>query len=203
MDRAVLDAYGWSDIPADCEFLLDYEIDEEEWGDKKKPWRYRWPDEVRDEVLARLLELNAERAKEEASSGVRGGKERDKKTAAKSTLRLPRRRTSSHDDTRDDSPPKSLGLSFKCQELQRLQYKRRKEASVTEFPVSAWGNADRYYAVESLRAVDRDGEHAGVVGRKLSIKCRQESVKRSSEHTNNGTRSCATTCAPRLVCVLR
>jgi hypothetical protein len=27
----VLDAYGWSDIPTDCEFLLDYEIDEEEW----------------------------------------------------------------------------------------------------------------------------------------------------------------------------
>ena len=32
---------------------------------------------------------------------------------------------------------------------------------MTEFPVSAWGNADRYYAAESLRAVDRDGEHAG------------------------------------------
>ena len=60
MDRAVLDAYGWSDIPTDCEFLLDYQIDEETWGRKKKPWRYRWPDEVRDEVLARLLALNAE-----------------------------------------------------------------------------------------------------------------------------------------------
>jgi hypothetical protein len=71
MDRAVLDAYGWSDIPTDCEFLLDYEIDEEEWGNKKKPYRYRWPDEVRDEVLARLLELNAERAKEEAKYGKR------------------------------------------------------------------------------------------------------------------------------------
>ena len=74
MDRAVLDAYGWSDIPTDCEFLLDYEIDEEEWGDKKKPYRYRWPDEVRDEVLARLLELNAERAKEEARSGAAAAK---------------------------------------------------------------------------------------------------------------------------------
>jgi hypothetical protein len=70
MDRAVLDAYGWSDIKTDCEFLLDYEIDEEEWGDRKKPWRYRWPDEVRDEVLARLLELNAQRAAEEARSGA-------------------------------------------------------------------------------------------------------------------------------------
>ena len=72
MDRAVLDAYGWTDIPTDCEFLLDYEIDEEEWGNRKKPYRYRWPDDVRDEVLARLLELNAERAAEEARSVLRG-----------------------------------------------------------------------------------------------------------------------------------
>ena len=36
MDRAVLDAYGWDDISTDCEFLLDYEIDEESWGTKKK-----------------------------------------------------------------------------------------------------------------------------------------------------------------------
>ena len=47
MDRAVLDAYGWTDIPTDCEFLLDYEIDEEDWGTRKKPYRYRWPNEVR------------------------------------------------------------------------------------------------------------------------------------------------------------
>ena len=70
MDRAVLDAYGWNDISTDCEFLLDYEIDEETWGRKKKPYRYRWPDDVRDEVLARLLELNAERAAEEARAGI-------------------------------------------------------------------------------------------------------------------------------------
>ncbi len=62
MDRAVLDAYGWTDLPTDCDFLLDYEIDEAAWGRKKKPFRYRWPDEVRDEVLARLLALNADRA---------------------------------------------------------------------------------------------------------------------------------------------
>jgi hypothetical protein len=73
MDRAVLNAYGWKDIKTDCEFLLDYEVDEEDWGDKKKPWRYRWPEEVRDEVLARLLELNAERAREEARAGSGGG----------------------------------------------------------------------------------------------------------------------------------
>ena len=70
MDRAVLDDYGWTDIPTDCEFLLDYEIDEATWGQKKKPYRYRWPDAVRDEVLARLLALNAERAAEEARAGA-------------------------------------------------------------------------------------------------------------------------------------
>ena len=69
MDRAVLDAYGWTDIPTDCDFLLDYEIDEATWGRKKKPYRYRWPDGIRDEVLARLLALNARRAAEEARSG--------------------------------------------------------------------------------------------------------------------------------------
>ena len=47
MDRAVLDAYGWTDIPTDCDFLLDYEVDEATWGRKKKPYRYRWPDAVR------------------------------------------------------------------------------------------------------------------------------------------------------------
>lgn len=72
MDRAVLDAYGWTDIPTDCDFFLDYEIDEETWGDKKKPYRYRWPDHVRDEVLARLLDLNQKRHEEEVAAGQHG-----------------------------------------------------------------------------------------------------------------------------------
>jgi len=71
MDHAVLDAYGWTDIPTTCEFLLDYEDEEEGSSRRKKPWRYRWPDDVRDEVLARLLALNAERAAEEARAGAR------------------------------------------------------------------------------------------------------------------------------------
>jgi hypothetical protein len=86
MDRAVLEAYGWRHIPTACEFVLDYEIDEEEWGDKKKPLRYRWPDEVRDEVLARLLELNAVRAREQARAGApakKGGKKASAKRAPK------------------------------------------------------------------------------------------------------------------------
>lgn len=94
MDRAVLDAYGWTDLRPSCEFLLDYEEAEEEAEEepgrprrKKKPWRYRWPDAIRDEVLARLLALNAERAqkeKEEAARaallGERASKPRNKRT---------------------------------------------------------------------------------------------------------------------------
>ena len=36
----------------------------------KLPWRYRWPDEVRDDVLSRLLALNAERYAEEVAEGL-------------------------------------------------------------------------------------------------------------------------------------
>jgi hypothetical protein len=67
MDRAVLDAYGWTNIQPTCEFILDYQDEEDEPGKvskRKKPWRYRWPDEIRDEVLGRMLALNAERAGE-------------------------------------------------------------------------------------------------------------------------------------------
>ena len=99
MDQAVLDAYGWTDIPTNCEFLLDYEIDEETWGRKKKPYRYRWPDAVRDEVLARLLELNAQRAAEEARTDLAGSQE----TSPVRTSRAP-----SEETTR--SPTLELGL---------------------------------------------------------------------------------------------
>lgn len=71
MDRAVLDVYGWSDISRDCEFLLDYEDDDDDdLSRRKKPWRYRWPDDVHDEILARLIELNGERAAAEQRSGA-------------------------------------------------------------------------------------------------------------------------------------
>jgi hypothetical protein len=102
MDRAVLDAYRWTDIPTDCGFALDYlDLEDEDdlppdardrieagdlffpdaasavrfnaavaTGRRRLPWRYRWPDEVRDEVLARLLALNAQRAEQERLSGA-------------------------------------------------------------------------------------------------------------------------------------
>jgi len=116
MDRAVLEAYGWHDLAetATCEFLLDYEDDEDEelsvvsgpssvakTSRRKKPWRYRWPDEFRDEVLARLLALNKERAEQERLAGkaaeaaegkesgrkrLTGGRKSSKKNAAQSDL---------------------------------------------------------------------------------------------------------------------
>ena len=72
LDRVVLDAYGWTDVPTGCQYLLDYPIDDEEWSPRKKrPYRYRWPDHVRDEVLARLMEMNAQRADEERRDATR------------------------------------------------------------------------------------------------------------------------------------
>ena len=93
MDWAVLDAYGWTDLKPTCEFLLDYEDEEDQelatsnqelaTRRRRKPWRYRWPDDIRDEVLARLLELNrqrrgraTERSRRESRSG-QGQKEID------------------------------------------------------------------------------------------------------------------------------
>lgn len=68
MDRAVLDAYGWTDIRPRCEFIPEFDDEDEEDENgrpRRKKHRYRWPDEIRDEVLARLLELNRQRALEE------------------------------------------------------------------------------------------------------------------------------------------
>ena len=51
-------------------------------GRRKLPWRYRWPDAVRDDVLARLLALNAERYEEELAMGLHS---KGAKQAAKAT----------------------------------------------------------------------------------------------------------------------
>ncbi|AFY45236.1 DNA methyltransferase [Nostoc sp. PCC 7107] len=90
MDKAVLDAYGWSDIPTDCDFILDYEEEEDTENSsgrqKKKPWRYRWREEIHDEVLARLLDLNQKRAEAEilGGKGAEKGKGKGRKTTKES-----------------------------------------------------------------------------------------------------------------------
>jgi hypothetical protein len=90
MDRAVLDAYGWTDLQPSCVFLLDYEEEEEDEDAgvrrRRKPYRLRWPDDFRDAVLARLLELNRRRAglaapPEPAAPAQKGGKGRKGKKA--------------------------------------------------------------------------------------------------------------------------
>ncbi len=75
MDSAVLDAYGWQDVQPVPEFLLDYDDDADEPSNKrKKPYRLRWPDAQRDEVLARLLALNGERYQAELRAGKHSGR---------------------------------------------------------------------------------------------------------------------------------
>jgi hypothetical protein len=94
-DQAVLNAYGWTDIATDCGFILDYEEEEEESEEiskrqNKKPWRYRWPEEIHDEVLARLVNLNLKRHQEEILGGkaAEGKAKGNKKTASKSRKKV-------------------------------------------------------------------------------------------------------------------
>jgi hypothetical protein len=57
------------------------------------PWRYRWPDPVREGVLARLLALNAERYAEEVALGLhsKGAKQAAKASKAGGTAGAKRR----------------------------------------------------------------------------------------------------------------
>jgi hypothetical protein len=67
MDRAVLTAYGWNDLAAAAapEFI-EQEADE---GRIPKT-RLDWPAPFKDTLLARLLDLNAQRAAQERALGV-------------------------------------------------------------------------------------------------------------------------------------
>jgi hypothetical protein len=67
MDAAVLRAYGWDDLVdrASPEFI-EQDADE----GKTPKTRLDWPAEFKDEVLARLLALNAERAAVEKAAGM-------------------------------------------------------------------------------------------------------------------------------------
>ena len=67
MDRAVLAAYGWHGLAARAE--PDF-LDETSEADHTYQNRYFWPSVFRDEVLARLLDLNARRYAEEVRAGL-------------------------------------------------------------------------------------------------------------------------------------
>ena len=94
MDQAVLTAYGWHDIDTTCEFILDYEDEEDTTTpdnhkrSRKKPYRYRWPQATHDEVLARLLDLNQKRYDQEIIGGAgKGGKKKREEGKKKTTTR--------------------------------------------------------------------------------------------------------------------
>jgi hypothetical protein len=70
MDRAVLEAYGWHDLAAHAEPVFLDDVNEE---DHAYQGRLFWPSDFRDEVLARLLALNAERHAEEVRLGIAPG----------------------------------------------------------------------------------------------------------------------------------
>jgi hypothetical protein len=74
MDAAVLRAYGWDDLAerAQPEFI-EQDADE----GKQAKTRLDWPSEFKDEVLARLLALNAERAEAELAAGLTASDEDD------------------------------------------------------------------------------------------------------------------------------
>lgn len=83
MDREVLDAYGWIDIQPIPQFEREWEDDE-----SAAPPRYRWPEEARDLVLARLLALNEERSREEARQGLVAGKRKHQRRQDQQEFKL-------------------------------------------------------------------------------------------------------------------
>ena len=78
-------------------------------GKKRLPWRYRWPDSVRDDILARLLALNAERYAEEVAMGLHS-------KGAKKTAGAQRGRKPKSDPRRNQSSfqlePEPLQMDF-------------------------------------------------------------------------------------------
>ena len=80
MDRAVLEAYGWHDLAARAEPIF---LDETNEDDHTYQGRLFWPSDLRDEVLARLLALNAERHAEEVRLRHRAGMKGEERDATR------------------------------------------------------------------------------------------------------------------------
>ncbi len=70
MDRAVLGAYGWHDLAERSEAVF---LDGTSEDDHTYQGRLFWPSDFRDQVLARLLALNAERHADEVRLGIAPG----------------------------------------------------------------------------------------------------------------------------------
>jgi hypothetical protein len=59
----------------DAESACGYQSHNKKDGKGKLPWRYRWPDDTRDDILARLVALNAARAELERLTGLPAAKQ--------------------------------------------------------------------------------------------------------------------------------
>ena len=70
MDHAVFQAYGWHDLAVRAAAIF---LDETNEDDHTYQGRLFWPSDFRNEVLARLLALNAERHAEEVRLGIAPG----------------------------------------------------------------------------------------------------------------------------------
>lgn len=136
MDHTVLTAYGWSDLVETgrtaCDFFPDYYDEPEEEGGDPIPQsiRYRWPDATRDEVLARLLKLNAERHAQEVRQGLHSSsatKKAAKKTATKKTAAKAGQkplRTAPIPNKDDKSPLAQSSLQFGAEDLELFGKKK-------------------------------------------------------------------------------
>jgi len=78
-------------------------------GRRKLPWRYRWPDAVRDDVLARLLALNAERYEEEVNLGLHS---KGAKQAAKAGKRRGRPPKTAQPGETEPTQTEQMGLGL-------------------------------------------------------------------------------------------
>ncbi len=79
-------------------------------GRLKLPWRYRWPDAVRDDVLARLLALNGERYAEEIAMGLHS--KGVKKTSGAKRGRKPKATEGQQSTFQLEPEPLQIGLDF-------------------------------------------------------------------------------------------
>ena len=75
MHRAVLQAYGFGDL---AERAVPRSLDATTEPDHRYHRRLFWPVALRDEILARLLDLNLVRAEEERELGLSAGRGRPK-----------------------------------------------------------------------------------------------------------------------------
>ena len=98
----------------DANDALDFQGQLEAYGAisarRKMPWRYRWPDAVRDEVLARLLALNAERYAEEVAMGLHG--KGGKKPSSVKRGRKPKATEVQQSTFQLEPEPLQIGLDF-------------------------------------------------------------------------------------------